>query len=158
MTDTSRTKKRPKGKATNVEETGEVWDIAAESERCQRNARLIVRLFNGEELNDFITDAVMVAPTAASQQTGVDFRQGEDFDLKGLANLLAVTGGMFTLKVEPEMDAAALLSAVIKCPDLPERLRYELANVVTEELTNKVDTDAPEILRAMLEQYAEGVA
>jgi hypothetical protein len=57
-----------------------------------------------------------------------------------------------------DMDAAALLSAVIKCPDLPERLRYELANVVTDELTNKVDTDAPEILRAMLEQYAKGGA
>jgi hypothetical protein len=164
MTDKSRTKKRPKGKPADVEETGEVWDVAAAGERCADAARLVKRFCDHDAMPEFLTGAVFVALHLARHVKGVDFRQiepgnimGEDFDLKGLETLLAVTQGLQRgLDVEPKKDAAALLSAVIKCPDLPERLRYELANVVTDELTNKVDTDAPEILRAMLGQYAKG--
>jgi hypothetical protein len=160
MTDTSKAKKRPKGKA--VEETGEVWDVAAVAERCADAARLVKRFCDHDAMPEFLTGAVFVALHLARHVKGVDFWQiepgnimGEDFDLKGLETLLAVSQGVQRgLDVEPKKDAAALLSAVIKCPDLPERLRYELANVVTDELTNKVDADSPEILRAMLEQYA----
>ena len=56
-------------------------------------------------------------------------------------------------KSTPAMDAADMLSALISDPDLPPELRYEIGDAVTNYLTNRVDTDSPEIIRAMLKQY-----
>lgn len=61
-----------------------------------------------------------------------------------------------TKKLVTEYDPADLIAALLKHPDLPGELRDTFGNVVTDDLTNQVDTDSPEILRAMLAQYKEG--
>lgn len=51
------------------------------------------------------------------------------------------------------MDAADMISAIIKHPDLDDDLRYEFGCVVTDHITNRIDTDSPRIIRAYLEEY-----
>ena len=53
----------------------------------------------------------------------------------------------------PAMDAADMLSALVKDRSLPEELRYKIGVAITNGLTSNVDLDSPEMIRAMLRQY-----
>jgi hypothetical protein len=108
------TKKARKGRAPV-----EVIDLIAEDRKVAEGAELVRSLFYHEGVPDFLTDAVMDALGAARNKAGVDFWQvepaderggpylGPDFDMKGLADLFAVTrGSSFTLD-EPKGDSPA---------------------------------------------------
>jgi hypothetical protein len=106
------TKKAAKGKAA-----AEVIDLVAEDRKCAAGARLVRSLFGHPGVPDFLTDAVMDAIGKASVKTGVKYFQiehgeggpylGVDFDMKGLADLFAVTRPASFRLDEPEGDGPA---------------------------------------------------
>ena len=97
--------------------TAEVIDLVAEDRKCAEGAALVRSLFTHEGVPDFLTDAVMDAVGKAAVKTGVECFQidhaeggpylGEDFDMKGLADLFAVTRAASFSVDEPEGDTPA---------------------------------------------------
>jgi hypothetical protein len=123
-----------------------------------RGARAIERFFNQEDLPDFLTNAVMVALDAASEITGIPYWKGEDFDMKGLAALLAATRGVeFEEKVmlEPANDLAEHIAAVLTDPDTPTEIYDALAKAVTDIAAKDKVTSRPEVIRVALRLHAE---
>lgn len=68
-----------------------------------------------------------------------------------LSDLFAVTA-LDRFEFTPKMDAADMLSRLIKDEELPESIRYRVGCAVTD-LKNEVDTDAPDVIRVLLEKY-----
>jgi hypothetical protein len=100
---------------------------------------------------DFPTDAVMDALARARNKTGIDYWQvepaaaaggpylGEDFDMKGPADLFAVARRVRL----PEPGLADRISAVLRDPETPTKLFNALADALSEitadALKEKID-------------------
>lgn len=133
----------------------EILDLAAVSERHARSARLVKSLFDREAAPDWLTNLVMRGLELATEKTGIRHYGTEDFDLRGLADLLAVTNeGKFEnlLEFEPKKDLPELLSAVLKHPDLPPCVYNGLSEALTD-IT--FDSDSAEYIRLALAFHAQ---
>ncbi|HYY94692.1 MAG TPA: hypothetical protein VE713_09255 [Pyrinomonadaceae bacterium] len=116
-------------------EAGEmILDVAAAEKLAGRNALAVKRIFDEEHLPDFLTNALMVALEKASEITGIPYWGDADFDLKGLALLLAATRPVqFEEKVtlEPVRDLDEQISAVLRDERTPEKIRAGILNAMT---------------------------
>ena len=116
-------------------------------------ARLLVTLADHPGTPFYITSALCAALFEASGRADSPHRDREgQLDAEKIAGLLKATAEL-EFELEPEADAATLLSRIVKHKGLPDEIRYALGNAVTEELINQVDIDSPEVLRAALKLY-----
>lgn len=128
-------------------------DLVAVSERNERAARLVMSLYDrGAGLPDWLTDLIMRGLEAATEKTGIEHWSGEDFNLRDLADLLAVTDLLtFKLEFERKKDLPELISAVLRHPDTPVNLYNAIGDAVTEWQMD--DTD-PAYIRLALANLA----
>lgn len=96
----------------------------------------------------------------ASADKRIDINRAEDDATPSpakLADLFAVVPACDHYKFQRERtpDPADLLGTLLKHPDFPRPLSHRLAEIVTEDLLNVVDTESPEILRAALALYVK---
>lgn len=138
------------------------WDLAAEQRKCEQTARRLLA-FLSSDIPDFLFGAVADALRAAAQKTGVtvwrDDLRGGDFDPRGLAALMAVTGGLFTLQRTPAEEfahhlAGALAVAKSERGLVPVEVFNHLAEASNELLNDGLDYDGEEVLRLALEGHA----
>jgi hypothetical protein len=139
-----------------------VYDLSRIDKEQAEAAAALVKLLDLPGLPDFLSSGLhmMLAHAARARRMGIatETEDGSRYSVEALADLFAVTAGIKPgLAFEPTKDVAELISAIIKHPDLDDDLRYEFGCVVTDHITNSIDTDSPRVIRAMLEQYkAEG--
>jgi hypothetical protein len=151
------TTKKGSTKRPAPRKASEVIDLAAEGRKVAQAARLVRSVFSHEAVPDFLTDAMMTALAAAEAKTGIAFWQvepadeeggpymGEDFDMKGLADLFAVTSPASFRLDKP--DFAALLSTALNHPDCPA----EIYNAVGDgDCLNIKRWDTPAAIRLAL--------
>jgi len=158
MTSTKRTQKDARGKSRPSRKTGGDavnvdLDLVAVAEGYRRAARLVVSLYErGASVPDWLTDLIMRGLEAATEKTGVEHWDGEDFDLRGLADLFAVTSpANFRLEFEQKKDLPELISAILKHPDTPSNLYNAIGDAVSDW---SVDSDAPAYIRLALAHLA----
>ncbi len=149
----STTRRGAKGKAAGGKKRAGVLDLAAAQEESERAARLVAQLCGAEGVPDYIHSAVYAALIAAGNETGIVFRDEEkdDFDLKGLAALLAATR-LYRLELEPKRDLAELISAVLKHPDVPQQIYNGLSEGVS---SYSFDADSAAFIRLALASAAQ---
>jgi 2C-methyl-D-erythritol 2,4-cyclodiphosphate synthase len=108
---------------------------------CERGARLIKGLFEaGDDIPDFITDAVMDALDAAAGFTGVEHFGETDFNMDGLASLLLVTRN-FDLRHSHE-GLAFHVAAVLNNPKVPTDIYNTLSEGVSDLISGPVSDSA----------------
>lgn len=136
-------------------EAGEIICDTALVEKWQAEAaEAVVKLFGLRGLPDFFTSSVAAMLAHAARVEGIGIATDDSYSVKGLTKLFGVTQELRTdLEFVLAMDAADMLSRLIKDKELlPEFVRYKVACAVTD-LHNGVDTDAPDFIRLMLEEY-----
>jgi predicted SnoaL-like aldol condensation-catalyzing enzyme len=124
-------------------------DLVAVAEQYELAARALIDFYDHTRgVPDWLTDLIMRGLEAATEKTGIEHWEGEGFDLRGLANLFAVTSPTnFKLGFEQKRDLPELISAVLRHPDTPVNLYNAIGDAVTEW---QMDDSDPTYLRLAL--------
>lgn len=133
----------------------ETWDLVAVAEKHRRNARTIVSIFDDDGFPDWFTNLIMLGLETATEKTRIEHWKGEAFDLRGLADLLAVSDSFeyeSALRFVPEMSLPELISAVLKHPNTPDSLQVTIGEAVADL---GVDDSTPDYIRLALSHHAQ---
>lgn len=131
-------------------------DLVAIAEGYDRAARCLASLYDGSaNIPAWLSDLILHGLEAASKKTGMenwtDSEKG--FNLRGLADLLAVSGTPeYRLEFEQKKDLPELISAVLRHPDTPANL-YNAVDAAVAEWLLPEDTD-PTYIRLALSNLA----
>lgn len=128
-------------------------DLVAVAEKYECAARALVDFYdNTRGVPDWLTDLIMRGLEGATEKTGIEHWTGSAFDLRGLANLFAVTSpANFKLEFEQKRDLPELISTVLRHPDTPTNLYNAIGVAVCDWQMD--DTD-PVYLRLALANLA----
>ncbi len=141
----------PKRKLLRAVET---LDLAAEQRKCENAAQYIRDMLTVERMPEYVIVAMMRVLIAASRTQNINLwpdgcDKGTDISLEALTDLIATTGGRFSLDKSPEAELAAHISAILKNPKTPTALFNALGEAVCI-LSNNVDNDTAEYIEYVL--------
>jgi hypothetical protein len=139
-----------------AEEGDHICDLTLETQKDTQAARRTLAYLNSGIpgfLRDAIIDAITKAGMKARIKTPDHFAQSASAQ-KQLADLFALTGGNFTLALNPRAQVAAHLAALLDNPDhVPTELYNALADEVTTLVDKQIDMHSPELIERALEGH-----
>lgn len=133
----------------------ETWDLADEQKQCEQAAQYLIDILETvPKMPDFITCAVIDALIKAARLKSINIWReaangGEELDPRGLADLITVTQGSFSLRQSAQAELAGHVSAILKHRNTPAALYNALACAVCD-LSNNIDDDTPEYVEYVL--------